>query len=161
MRIPASSYVRMPWKNGGGTTMEILKAPADGRFAYRISVADVASDGPFSRFEGYDRHIMVLEGAGMTLDCGPHGKLSLTPFAPVFFSGDWDVTGALTNGPVRDFNVIVDRARWRASVDVTAESTLLRADMCIFHVFGGDTLVGEGELQTTDAKGASVRLFRS
>jgi environmental stress-induced protein Ves len=160
-RIHADSYVRMPWKNGGGTTTEILKAPAEGRFDYRISVADVASDGPFSRFDGYDRHIMVLEGAGMTLDCGAHGTLSLAPLTPVFFSGDWDVTGTLTSGPVRDFNVIVDRTKWRAEVEVTTESTLLRADACIFHIFGNDTLVGEGELRTPAATGASVRLFRS
>src|SRR3954463_8036751 len=77
MRILRSTeYRRMPWRNGGGTTTEIAIAPlpsASGdRFAHRVSIADVATDGPFSRFDGYERLIMLVEGAGMILDCGAH-----------------------------------------------------------------------------------------
>lgn len=109
----------MPWRNGGGMTTEIFVAsgPDASRFLYRLSIADVATDGPFSKFDGYDRHIMLLEGAGMTLDCREHGTVDLTkPFMPRSFSGDWDVSGALVNGPVRDFNLIVDRARVAATL---------------------------------------------
>src|SRR4051794_3397588 len=107
-RLTSSDYRRMPWRNGGGTTTELaigllpdhLGDPE--RFLYRVSIADVAADGPFSRFEGYDRHIMLVSGAGMTIDCGAHGRLDLTaPFEPRAFSGDWDVTGTLVGGPVR------------------------------------------------------------
>ena len=66
--LTPADYRRMPWRNGGGVTTEIAIAP-DGaglvgeRFLYRVSIADVMSDGPFSRFEGYDRHIMLPAGA--------------------------------------------------------------------------------------------------
>lgn len=110
----------MAWKNGGGTTTEIVVVPADGsRFTHRLSIADVAHDGPFSRFAGYDRHIMLVSGAGMVLDCGVHGRISLAqPLAPRSFSGDWEVHGTLLAGPCRDFNLIVDRAHAASSLDV-------------------------------------------
>lgn len=111
----------MPWRNGGGTTTEIVVEPASAseRFLYRVSVADVARDGPFSRFEGYDRHIMLVAGAGMTLDCGERGRIDLSaPFVPRAFSGDWDVHGSLIAGAVRDFNLIVDHARASSSLSV-------------------------------------------
>ena len=58
----------MPWRNGLGTTTEIAAEPsADGRFHWRLSIADVAQSGPFSSFEGYDRTIAVVAGAGMRL----------------------------------------------------------------------------------------------
>lgn len=109
----------MPWRNGGGTTTEIVVEPSgEERFLYRVSIADVASDGPFSRFDGYDRHIMLLEGRGMSLDCGAHGKIDLALLEPRSFSGDWDVVGSLVEGAVRDFNLMVDRGGARSSLDV-------------------------------------------
>ena len=55
----------MPWKNGGGETIEIMKWPQDGdlsHFDWRISMAQVALDGPFSVFPKIDRHLAVLAG---------------------------------------------------------------------------------------------------
>lgn len=172
MRIvkPAEHRV-MPWRNGGGTTREILVEPAgDARFLHRVSIADVASDGPFSRFEGYDRHILVLEGEGMTIDMGPHGVLDLrTPRVPRSFSGDWEVTGALVRGPVKDFNLIACRARATSSLEVvtlSAPLTLAAAagDACIVHVCEGalegaetgDTLVLADESFDAVPRGAAV-----
>jgi environmental stress-induced protein Ves len=166
--LTPADYPRMPWRNGGGTTTELVIEPAGAglagaRFLYRVSIADVATDGPFSRFLGYDRHIMLLEGAGMTLDCGAHGRIELgAPFEPRSFSGDWDVSGALVAGAVRDFNVIVDRARASATLEVRsvdeAGAGLLGIPVapggaCIVHVIAGalvdaaagDTLVAEGK----------------
>ena len=122
-RLTPSDYRRMPWRNGGGTTTEIAIAPEGAsvsgeRFLHRVSIADVASDGPFSQFPGYDRHIMLLAGAGMTLDCGAHGRIELRRFEPQRFSGDWAVHGMLVGGPVRDFNLMVDRARATSSLVV-------------------------------------------
>ncbi|MBN9624039.1 MAG: HutD family protein, partial [Actinobacteria bacterium] len=93
---------------------------------------------------GYDRHIMLLDGAGMTLDCGTHGRIELrAPFEPRSFSGDWDVQGTLVRGPVRDFNVIVDRARASATLEVRSISTpesvpVDSGDTCIIHVISGE-----------------------
>jgi len=161
-RLTTADYRRMPWRNGGGTTTEIAIArlPADPavagpepRFLYRVSIADVAGDGPFSRFDGYDRHIMLLEGAGMTLDCGAHGRIDLTRrFDPQTFSGDWDAAGTLVAGAVRDFNVMVDRAAASSSLDVRRvarrETVACAAgNSCVIYILEG-SLEGAAEGET-------------
>ena len=111
MRVIEQSGCRvMPWKNGGGTTTEIHVSPGETNgFDWRVSIASVNADGPFSVFKGYNRHIMVLDGKGMTLDVADRGLFDLAPFQPFSFSGDAKVTGSLTHGAVRDFNLMVRR----------------------------------------------------
>lgn len=106
----------MPWKNAGGITHEIAVHPEgaglDG-FGWRISMAEVAVDGPFSRFEGVDRSLAVLSGAGIRL-CRPDGSGPVVDAAagPVRFRGEDAVTGRLVAGPVLDFNVMTRRGAW-------------------------------------------------
>jgi uncharacterized protein len=64
-------YRRMPWKNGGGETAEIAVFPEGATlddFDWRISMATVSADGPFSLFPGVDRTLSVLEGDGPIID---------------------------------------------------------------------------------------------
>ena len=107
--IRPSAYRVMPWKNGGGATTEIFANPPSGDFDWRVSIATVNADGPFSTFIGYERHIMTLSGEGMVLDIGGTGKFILEPFRPFSFSGDAQVQGSLLRGTVLDFNLIVRR----------------------------------------------------
>jgi hypothetical protein len=146
-----SDYKIMPWKNGGGTTTEIAISPEGAAlggepFHWRLSIADVTSDGSFSTFAGYDRHIMVIDGAGMVLDAGPHGILDLgRPFSPVRFSGDWQVSGRLLSGPVRDFNLMVlrDHGQSELSVQVLRSAeTFGSADaLVLLHMLDGEALM--------------------
>lgn len=112
----------MPWRNGGGVTTELYVHPEDsgrgsGDFHWRVSIAEVARDGPFSRFAGYDRHIMLIAGNGMVLEGGPEGPISVTTrHEPRPFSGDWDVAGRLIDGPVQDFNLMSRRRDFRSSL---------------------------------------------
>lgn len=99
----------MPWKNGGGVTTEICVSPPSGAFDWRVSIATVNADGPFSTFTGYERHIMTLSGEGMVLDIGGRGKFALEPLRPFSFSGDAQVHGSLLQGVVLDFNLMVRR----------------------------------------------------
>jgi environmental stress-induced protein Ves len=105
-------YRSMPWKNGGGRTVEIAASPQgaglDG-FAWRVSVADVERGGPFSHFRGVDRSIVLLEGAGMRLRAAGGDAELTTPFVPYAFSGDEAVDCELVAGPVRDFNAMFRR----------------------------------------------------
>jgi len=111
-------YRVMPWKNGGGTTAEVAvhaeaqPTAAPARFLWRISVATIDRDGPFSDFAGYRRTIMPIEGKGMVLDFGRHGCERLDRlFEPFDFPGEWSAACRLIDGPCRDFNVMVDRER--------------------------------------------------
>ncbi len=52
--IAPDSFRRMPWKNGGGETIEIMAFPegADlAGFEWRVSMAKVAGDGPSRSFK--------------------------------------------------------------------------------------------------------------
>lgn len=116
--VRAAETTRTRWANDGGWTREIAREPADGApFQWRVSVADVETDGPFSVFEGYDRALVLLSGAGMDLHFTDTGAVtSLRPDEPrARFAGDVPVTATLTDGPTTDFNLIWRRDEWVAT----------------------------------------------
>ncbi len=102
----------VPWKNGGGVTREIAvhaEPAVHPEFLWRISVATVDKAGPFSRFDGVDRSIAVLQGRGMRLDGGAAG-VTLTPQSPPYaFPGEAPIEAELLDGPTTDLNVMTRR----------------------------------------------------
>ena len=126
--VQTSRAAPVPWRNGGGVTRELLRLPADGGddWTLRISVADIAADGPFSPFPGVTRWFAVLEGAGVRL-AFPERTLNVQRGdAPLCFDGA-DAPGcALRDGATRDLNVMVRHARARSLV--TAASFLDEAE---------------------------------
>ena len=88
--LAPADYRRMPWKNGGGHTLEVASDPPGSgvaAFAWRVSVADVDRDGPFSAFPGVDRTLVLLAGNGMRLT-GAGEPLELhTAYEPVRLRG--------------------------------------------------------------------------
>lgn len=122
--ITPDQFTTMPWKNGGGITHEIARAEDAGGLIWRLSIAEVASDGPFSAFPSLSRVLTVIEGAGLHLHHAT-GVLPALPMQPVAFSGDLPITSQMIDGPIRDFNVIFNGARVRATV--TAVSGALPA----------------------------------
>ncbi len=150
MRLHASGYRSMAWKNGQGITHEIAREPAAGEsFLWRLSIAEVASDSDFSLFPGCDRTITLIEGVGMELDFdeAPAKRIDRR-FVPFDFAGDWHCRCRLIDGPIRDFNLMVDRFRVRAETLVLRLSdTPVEADIA-----EGKLLVycGEGELRVGD-----------
>ncbi|MBO1015453.1 HutD family protein [Achromobacter sp. SD115] len=118
----AADYPRMPWRNGGGTTQEVACNPGGSAaaFDWRLSIADVAQDGGFSAFTGYQRIITVLEGRGIQLTVDGSGQAPLVPRQPYAFAGDAQVQCRLLDGPIRDFNLIYAPARWHARLQWVA-----------------------------------------
>lgn len=118
--IRAADHVRMPWKNGGGQTVEIaIWPPSAGLsdFDWRLSMATVATDGPFSLFPGIDRTLAVLEGEGIDLTVGEAPAVRLTPAAaPHSFAGDVAAGATLVSGPITDLNVMTRRDKFRHRV---------------------------------------------
>lgn len=114
---------RMPWKNGGGTTLELAVEPpgaslASG-FAWRLSRAEVAASGPFSTLPGIERTLLLLSGDGFQLELGSHGSICMDrPLVPVRFAGDWPARADLRGGPCVDFNLMADPTRCRARLEV-------------------------------------------
>ena len=122
MRIlRAGDHKRMPWKNGGGETVEIAVSPEDAGLAgfdWRVSMATVATDGPFSIFPGIDRTLAILNGNGMTLDIeGRAPALLTTASDPLAFPADIPVAASLQDGAITDLNVMTRRGRATHTVE--------------------------------------------
>lgn len=109
-------YKRMPWKNGLGVTEEVIAFPPGSdlaSFGWRLSIAHVGADGPFSVFAGIDRTIALLDGDGLMLDLpGQTVELSRRgePFA---FSGDLEIASRNRGGPTVDLNIMTRRGRFQ------------------------------------------------
>ncbi|WP_158589886.1 HutD/Ves family protein [Gemmobacter lutimaris] len=106
-----------PWKNGGGITREVARHPVGEDWQWRISIAEVGTDGPFSLFPGMTRILTVIDGAGIDL-LAVDGLLEARLHRPVHFSGDQDVNAKLVSGPVHDLNLIYDATAVEAAVNV-------------------------------------------
>ena len=106
-----------PWANGGGITYEVLRSPQGGAdFDWRMSIAEIASDGPFSLYPGVDRVLILLHGA---MDLVIDGVSRQVPrFSPIAFAGESDVEARLSQGPTMDLNVMTRRGRVDAHVDL-------------------------------------------
>jgi environmental stress-induced protein Ves len=132
-----ADYPSRPWKNGGGTTRDILVSPPGAsldEFDWRLSLAQVDRDGPFSRFDNIDRTLVLLSGA-MTLH-EPDRRIELVRGEPVAFPGERTISATLQGGATLDFNVMTRRGRAthnvryevfnsRANVEPTDASTIV------------------------------------
>lgn len=144
-RFDLSAITPSPWKNGGGSTQEIVCwSPSAGLedFAWRISVATIDKDGAFSRFAGIDRQIMLLDGSGVRLrsqDAAATLDHALQqrgqPFA---FAGDLPLDCTLLGGTSRDFNVMTRRGQWAAQLVVHQDGVAATAsDAGLYMVLDG------------------------
>lgn len=95
------------WRNGGGTTRELFVWPTGSPWRWRISVADITQDGPFSAFDGVDRCFAVLQGGGVRLALPGAQALDLrTDSAALAFAGEAAPDCHLLDGATRDLNLM-------------------------------------------------------
>lgn len=105
---------RVRWRNDGGFTREVVSEPPGAeQFDWRVSVAEVAANGPFSRFDAYERVLVLLDGAGMRLRHSDfEAVIIVTPDEPlVRFPGHAPIQAELIDGATTDFNLM-----WRADL---------------------------------------------
>ncbi|MGV8921768.1 MAG: HutD family protein [Thermomonas sp.] len=109
----ASGYNRMRWKNGAGWTSEILRAPDNDDWQWRLSIAEIETDAPFSAFAGVERELVLLSGNGLRLRFDQDGAGGvhelLPPHDKLRFAGEHAAFGELIDGPTRDFNLMWKR----------------------------------------------------
>lgn len=153
--IRRSEFRSMPWKNGGGTTFEIMVEPEGASldaFDWRVSIAHVEAPGPFSRFPDMDRSIAVLTGIGMTLLSPESAPISLDADTPPWsFPGETPIDCKLTGGATYDFNVMSRRHRIRhrlARIRISNSSKLSRSapitGICLASGLGLDLATVDG-----------------
>jgi hypothetical protein len=151
---PAASHRRMRWANGGGWTTEIIAEPSSDRWTWRLSVADVEADGPFSLFPGVDRTIALLRGAGFALPVGCRAEHVIdAPYRPFDFPGDEATSCRLIDGPVIDLNLMSDPRFARRRLEFThiaAGATTELAEVDAVVVVSGQIRVGNHHLDYLD-----------
>lgn len=134
--IAVEALARVPWRNGRGTTREIAveesaaRAAADAptsdqavdtggpEFLWRLSLADLVSDGEFSALPGVDR-IFTLATPG-PVELSVSGRVRrVVGGCPQSFAGEEPVRiGLGAAGPQQALNLMVDRARARGDVQI-------------------------------------------
>ena len=146
-----------PWKNGGGSTRELVcwppaTAAAGGMdsFGWRVSVATIAAPGPFSAFAGVDRQIMLLGGDGVQLTSSGWQHTLAERWQPFAFSGDEAVDCTMLGGISTDFNLMLRRGVWDGTLQVVrSEPPPTGAGLC---------MVLQGQWQTVQA-GQAARVL--
>jgi environmental stress-induced protein Ves len=143
--ISPNQWQTQAWKNGGGITHQLAHSDDNAGMRWRVSIAEVASDGPFSRFEQTDRIIMLLKGKGFCLHGAEDQPVvldkALVPFA---FAGETSIECTLINGPVQDFNLMTRRSDMQASLQVlsaTEPSSLQLAKESMLYLASGQLQV--------------------
>lgn len=96
-----------PWRNGGGTTRELMAWPDCAAWRWRASVAEVGKSGPFSSFAGVQRWFAVLHGDGVCLTVDGYLHMLSESDQPVMFDGAAVTTCELLGGATQDFNLMV------------------------------------------------------
>ena len=115
--LTPADYRQMPWANGKGVTVEMLRIEENGVLLARLSRASVVENGEFSIFPNIERNLTVISGPGFDLLAeGLH--LQARPLVPVAFAGDVPVRAAQVTAPSDEFTVMTARHLPRPEVAV-------------------------------------------
>ena len=117
---PLSSVPAEPWRNGGGITRTL----ATNGTQWRVSVAQIERDGPYSQFDGITRVSFILRGNGVTLRDGS-SVARLEPFKAVEYDGGKEWNASLVDGPVTALTVMTVAGRYRTTLDAIVAATIV------------------------------------
>ncbi len=137
--LTSSDYKTMPWANGKGTTVEMLRVDDDHGLVWRLSRASVVEDGDFSLFPEVERNLTVISGPGFDLVGAQN--LRCDPRKPMAFAGDIALAAAGVVAPCDDFNVMTARRLPRPKVAVVhsgTQSPPKGGTLCLFALEAGE-----------------------
>ncbi|WP_054008320.1 HutD/Ves family protein [Cypionkella psychrotolerans] len=168
--LTPADYRKMPWANGKGVTVEMLKLEDNGHLLWRLSRASVVENGDFSIFPGIERNLTVITGPGFDL-IGDGLHLNAKPLAPVAFAGDTPIRAEAVSAASDDFNVMTARCLPRPDVAVITGAVQLRGGdmLAIFALVPSkvngialncDDLILTDEPVTLSGQMITVRLYR-
>ncbi|MCF7222444.1 HutD/Ves family protein [Marilutibacter chinensis] len=163
--VPSHACLRTRWRNGLGWTREIAQgrlrsagdeasdatqgSTADEGWDWRLSVAEIDGEAPFSRFDGVEREQMLLSGNGLRLRRAAGETVLHPPHDRLRFTGEEVMVGCPLDGRVEVVNLMWRRAR----VDAASWHRPLVGPMVIFvepgstwliHLIGGQGMFTDG-----------------
>ncbi|MGA8513930.1 MAG: HutD family protein [Burkholderiaceae bacterium] len=96
-----------PWRNGGGSTRELLAWPTAQDWQVRISLADIVQDGAFSAFPDVQRWFGVVQGAGVELRFAGKQVTQTLASEALHFDGATAPFCRLLDGATQDMNLML------------------------------------------------------
>lgn len=168
--LPSNTYRRVRWRNGAGWTREIMSWPSDGAvdaptsWLWRISIAEVEADGPFSSFPGVERECLLLRGEGLQLQIDTVGdRTLLPPFGRQRFGGDLATAATRIDGRVEVFNLMwrrdhIQAASWHRPLVGSMVVFVDPGSYWLLHVLAGSAHLGEGDARRTLSAGDTALL---
>ncbi|MFF5793923.1 HutD family protein [Paeniglutamicibacter sp. NPDC012692] len=164
--IAYSGISPAPWRNGGGVTRQIASGKLDvagslesvpgDDWDWRLSIADVESEGPFSSFAGMTRILTILEGEGLAITIDGVAR-RLGRYTPLRFDGGATTSATLPAGPIRDFNLITRTGTVYGQVDLVELSPEHPRKLAAGQL--GVLLQGRARLQDGDAGERSLERY--
>jgi uncharacterized protein len=161
-QVHSPSVLPQPWRNGGGSTRELLAWPQTEHWQLRVSVASIAHSGSFSNFTGITRWFVVLQGAGVQLALPSGSRVLTCADPPLQFDGEAAPHCHLLDGPTLDLNFMVQRGAGTSQMQVahvgsglsntTPWRALYAADAAVLDVDGVAVQVGADTLCWTDSQ---------
>ena len=163
-----SSFLEVPWKNGGGVSRQVAIHPpgadfAKDEFLWRLSSARVESAGPFSLFPDYRRLLTLTAGKELVLR-SPEQMVAVRPGTVFAFGGEEAFESELPHGPVTDLGFLFRRSH-KATMRVLefhgrTRSFELQAETNFFFVVSGSFAAATypGELLFTLEPGSALRV---
>ncbi len=150
--LDSSNYKKTPWKNGQGFTRELYREDLgqSGDFLLRISQATITQDGPFSKFPGIDRILILLQGNGVRLQNNSSTSELLLPYQWLSFPGEASFQCHLIQGPCEDFNIMAKRDQKNALIEIKKlkqnETLHVEAEQTFLYIAEGKVKVLEQEV---------------
>lgn len=149
----ASSRSLLPWRNGKGLTEEIFVENDESGSVWRLSLATLSKPAKFSRFDGFHRIFIPVDGpVSLRIDGAQHRVRSRVAAE---FEGEDPVHAEPGEGARRALNVMYRRGRIILETEViTLKASTYQTPydaVALFVLCGSLSLVPEGTLVAGDA----------
>jgi uncharacterized protein len=157
--VDPASLCTQAWANGAGTTTVIDSGPDDAIWQWRLSIADITREGPFSTFVDTRRQFVPLD-APVQLRFDDQRSTTLLRLSVTHFDGADAPHAYLPDGPTRAFNLML---RGTAQGELLARP--LNGNMWLplragwrwyVHMLGGRAEIQAGDERTTVDAGSHI-----
>lgn len=156
--IDLARIAQQAWKNGAGLTRVLACGQQGGAASignqvtiddphWRISLADLHADGPFSVYPGIDRHAVLLSDISVML-FSAHETIHAAPLHVIHYAGETSLTARCASYATSPqfLNLMIKRQTCTSTMDViTSAASLTQATHCFVMPITGAWSVNTGK----------------
>lgn len=163
--IPPDTWRWVPWRNGQGRTVELHVEGDPERPDWRLSLAVIDRDAPFSAWAGFERELVLLRGGPLELSAPDDRWMLETAGHRARFAGEAAIVAGV-GARATVMNLMVRRgSSWRLGADVpivriahVLRATRLHVGENPHDLASGTTLIAAGDAAISGPRSAHVML---